>query len=275
MTIKEKYQSDIEFILSMRHHLGGDFWTTEDNRIGKGSPFSARDVAILLTELGFTSNDPEIQGLAATLFKAWRADGRFKIAPTATLYPCHTITVLRVLCYLGYVEDERLQTTFNHLLAIQHTDGGWRCNRSKMGKSREMDVSNPGVTLEALDAFRFTPHLNAHQSLDNAVETLLSHWEVKRPLGPCHFGIGTLFMQTEYPFLRYNLFYYCYVLSFYDRAKKDQRFQEALKALEEKVIDGKLVIENPNRRLSKLAMCKKGAPSEIATLRYQQLTSRL
>jgi hypothetical protein len=26
-------------------------------------------------------------------------------------------------------------------------------------------------------------------------------------------------MQIEYPFLRYNLFYYVYVLSFYERAK--------------------------------------------------------
>jgi hypothetical protein len=51
-------------------------------------------------------------------------------------------------------------------------------------------------------------------------ETLgLQHWVVKRPLGPCHFGIGTLFMQVEYPFLRYNLFSYVYVLSFYERAK--------------------------------------------------------
>ena len=28
-------------------------------------------------------------------------------------------------------------------------------------------------------------------------------------------------MQIEYPFVRYNLFYYVYVLSFYERAKGD------------------------------------------------------
>ena len=50
---------------------------------------------------------------------------------------------------------------------------------------------------------------------------------MKRPTGPCHFGIGTLFMQVEYPFLRYNLYYYIYVLSFYDRANDDQRYLEA------------------------------------------------
>lgn len=275
MTIKEKYKSDIAFILSKKQHLDGDFWTTDDNRIGKGSPFSARDVAILLTELGFTSGDPEIEGLAATLFKAWRPDGRFKIAPSGTMYPCYTITILRALCYLGYVRDERLTTTFNYLLDIQHTDGGWRCNRAKMGKKPDMDLSNPGVTLEALDAFRFTDHLNANEKLDDAVETLLQHWVIRRPLGPCHFGIGTLFMQTEFPFLRYNLFYYCYVLSFYDKAKNDTRFLEAIAALDEKVINGKLVIQNPNRGLAKLGFCKKGEPSEIATTRYQALKSRL
>jgi hypothetical protein len=45
-------------------------------------------------------------------------------------------------------------------------------------------------------------------------------------------------MQVEYPFRNYNLFVYVYVLSFYDRAKKDEpsalatrRYQEILRNL--------------------------------------------
>jgi hypothetical protein len=57
--------------------------------------------------------------------------------------------------------------------------------------------------------------------LEPAVETLLHHWTVRVPTGPCQFGIGTLFLQVEYPFLRYNLFFYVYVLSFYAEARKD------------------------------------------------------
>jgi len=274
MTIREHYKNDIDIIMSKKHHLEGDLWTTKDNRIGKGSPFSMRDVAIMLTDLGFTKDDDIIQEISSSLFRTWQADGRFKITPLGSIYPCHTITVLRVLCGLGYAEDSRLQLSFGHLFDIQYTDGGWRCNKVKLGKNPDTDYSNPGTTLEALDAFRYTPYLNKDKRLDNAVEFLLNHWEVKRPLGPCYFGMGTLFKQTEYPFLRYNLFYYCYILSFYDRVKSDNRFKEALATLEQKLDNGKLVIENPNRGLSKMEFCRKGKPSDLATIRFKEIVER-
>ena len=133
------------------------------------------------------------------------------------------------------------------------------------------DASNPGVTLAALDAFRFTAHLNREKRLDQAAKSLLAHWETREPLGPCNFGIGTLFMQVEYPFLRYNLFFYVYVLSFYNAAKKDARFREALGVLEFKLVDGKVVVENPNLRLARLSFCRKGEPSRAATRRYKEV----
>lgn len=274
MQSREQYKEDIELIFSKKNHLGGDNWTTEDYRIGKGSPFSARDVAIFLSELGYNKGDKEVQELADAIFKTWRDDGKFKISPSGSVFPCHTITALRVLCYLGYADDVRLRTTLSHLFDIQHNDGGWRCKTVKLGESPYTDCSNPGTTLEALDAFRYTQHLNKDDRLDKSIKFLLEHWEVKRPLGPCHFGIGTLFMQTEFPFLRYNLFYYCYTLSFYEIAKKDSRFKEAVKALGEKTKDGQMVIESTNRLLGKLSFCKKGAISDLATKRYTEILQR-
>jgi len=266
--------ADIEFLMSKKHHLDGDFWTTEDYRIGKGSPFSTRDVAIMLAELGLEKSDETSKGLAETIFKTQQQDGRFRFYPSGAIYPCHTITAARALCYLGYAKDERLGQTFKHLLDTQHEDGGWRCNKTKMGKGEITDCSNPGTTLEALDVFRHTELLNDYK-LDNAIEFLLKHWEIKRPLGPCGFGIGTLFMQTEFPFLRYNLFYYCYVLSFYEKATKEKHFQEAFAALTQKLVNGKLMIENTNRRLSKMRFCKKGEPGELATIKYNEIKKRI
>jgi hypothetical protein len=137
-----------------------------------------------------------------------------------------------VLCRFGQARDQKLQQTLVHLLETQHDDGGWRCNKFSYGRGPETGFSNPGVTLAVLDAFRFTDHVNTNPALDRAVDSLLDHWVVRRPMGPCHFGIGTLFMQVEFPFLRYNLFYYVYVLSFYDRARDDPRYLEALRLLE-------------------------------------------
>jgi hypothetical protein len=129
--------------------------------------------------------------------------------------------------------------------------------------------------LNALDIFRFTDYLNQNPNLDRAVEFLLEHWTIRKPIGPCQYGIGTLFMQTEYPFGNYNLFIYVYVLSFYNRAKEDKRFLEALNCLESKMVDGKIVVERVNRKLSGLSFCKKGEPSDLATKRYHEILKNL
>lgn len=103
----------------------------------------------------------------------------------------------------------------------------------------------------------------------------MDHWETRKPLGPCHFGIGSLFMKIEYPFFRYNLFSYVYTLSFFKRAKTDHRFQNAFSLLESKLVDGKIIVENPNRKLAGLSFCRKGAASELATERYLEILKNL
>ncbi|MCP8308810.1 MAG: prenyltransferase [archaeon] len=271
MVVPKQYQSDVEAILARRYDNGGDLWATADGRLGVGSPFSTLDCALMLSELRMDPSEPILKRTAELILNSWREDGRFRLISKGTIYPCHTARVARVLCCLGYAFDSRLKKTFDHLLEIQHSDGGWRCNTYKFGKGPETTFSNPGPTLEALDAFRFTHFLNRDRHLDKAVEFLLDHWVTRKPLGPCHFGIGTLFMKVEFPFFRYNLFFYVYVLSFYDRAKKDPRFLEALSVLESKLIDGKVVVENPNRKLAGFSFCKKGEPSELATVRYREI----
>ena len=82
-------------------------------------------------------------------------------------------------------------------------------------------------------------------------------------------------MQVEYPFRTYNLFEYVYILSFYDRAKSDKRFLEALKTLEEKLIDGQIVVERVVPKLAKHSFCKKGEHSLLATKRYHEIASNL
>lgn len=275
MVILKQYQSDIEAILAKRFDNGGDLWATADKRLGKGSPFSTLDCALILSELGTELSEPVLRETAELIISSWREDGRFRLAPKGAIYPCYTATTARTLCRLGYTTDNRLKRTFVHLLEIQHDDGGWRCNTYPFGRGPETAFSNPGPTLEALDAFRFTRFLNQDERLDRAVEFLLGHWVTRKPLGPCHFGIGTRFMQVEYPFFRYNLFFYVYVLSFYDKAKKDPRFLEALRVLESKLANGKVVVENPNSKLAGFSFCRKGEPSQLATGRYQEILENL
>lgn len=275
MAIKAKYLSDIDAILSHRHHNGADFWTTPDKRLLKGSPFSAYNCALMLLELGMEPANLILTEVAELFFSAWREDGRFKLYPQGGILPCHTALAASLLCQMGYVQDERIQKSLGHLLDIQYHDGGLRCNKFSFGRGPETEYSNPGPTLTALNAFRFSDYLNNEPALDKAVDFLLEHWVVKKPLGPCHYGIGTLFMQVEYPFGNYNLFQYVYVLSFYNHAKKDTRFREAFTALQAKLLDGQVVVERAVPKLAKLSFCKKGQPSELATMRYQEILANL
>lgn len=271
----QDYRSDIQAIVDRRNDNGDDYWTTPDRRLIKGSPFTTLDCAYMLTELGMDASDPVLQETVGLIFAAWRDDGRFRLSPQGAIYPCQTINAARTLSHLGYADDPRLQKTFEHLLDIQHTDGGWRCNKFSYGRGPETEFSNPGPTLGALDAFRFTRYLNNSAPLDRAVEFLLAHWTSRQPLGPCHYGIGTLFMLVAYPFFTYNIFFYVYVLSFYEKAKSDERFLEALGVLQSKLADGIVVVERTNPKLASFSFCKKGAPSELGTARYNEILRNL
>lgn len=170
---------------------------------------------------------------------------------------------------------QEIKKTFEHILSTQENDGGWKCNKFSFGKGPETKHSNPWPTLEALDTFRFIDKSVAKKQINSTVEFLLSHWDYKNPIGPCLFGIGTLFNKTEFPFFRYNLFYYTYVLSFYEKAKGDKRFKEAYKLLESKLQNNKMLIENPNRKLAKMDFCFKGSISDIATKRFNEIKKNL
>ncbi len=275
MTAEHPYSSDVEAILSHRYDQGADFWTTPDRRLLKGSPFSAYNSALMLLELGMEPADPILWEVAELFFSTWREDGRFKLYPQGGILPCHTTPAAYLLCRMGYANDARIQKTFRHLLDTQYQDGGWRCNKFSFGRGPETEYSNPWPTLTALNAFRFSGYLNNEPALDRAVDFLLEHWTIKKPIGPCHYGIGTLFMQVAYPFGDYNLFLYVYVLSFYNRAKRDARFLEALAALEAKLVNGQVVVERVVPKLSKLGFCRKGEPSLAATRRYHEIVSNL
>lgn len=221
------------------------------------------------------SDDPLLIECSELIFSTWREDGSFKVYPKGAVYPCQTVQVADVLCSMGYATEARMKKTFRHLLDIQYFDGGWRCNKFSFGRGPETEYSNPFPTLIALSAFRFSDYLNKEAALDRAVDFLLEHWTIRKPIGPCHYGMGTLFMQVEYPFRNYNLFIYVYVLSFYNRAKEDKRFLEAFNALESKIVDGQIVVERVVPKMAKFTFCKKGEPSELATIRYHEILENL
>ncbi len=275
--VTKSQNSDIELILARRHDNGADYWSTTDGRIYVGNPFSTISSLGMLYELGVGKSHEAVQGGPKLLLDTIRDDGRIRVAPKAPMYPCYTAEAARMLCRFGLKANNAVKRTISYLLENTHDSGGWRCNYTRFGRGPETVCANPGATLYALDVLRWSPkYQDAVEVVDRAVLSLLDHWDTRKPIGPCHWGIGSKFLQIEFPFLRYNLFFYVYVLSFFERARRDPRFKAALDVLESKLDDdGRIVVENPHRGLRGLQFCEKGAPSTQATVRYREIRRNL
>ena len=263
--------ADITPILARAGENGGPFWSRADGNIHAPSGFCTIDVLSLLGDLGATPEDaPEIAGAVALLENYRNEDGSFRYTPKASRLPCMTADVLGALGRLGLAGGDMARAGFSWLAAQQQPDGGWRCATVRRGKSPETDASNPGTTLYALDALRFT---EARIDTDAAVGFLLDHWDSRAPLGPCTFGLGSRFLKLEYPFLRYNLFFYVHTLAPYPAARADPRFRAALEVLAAKLVDGRLAVETPHRAWKNFPFGAKGAQHAALDARCSEIVA--
>lgn len=267
--------TDLELLLATRHGNGDDHWATPEGHLGVERPVSTLTALLVLGELRVPRTHEAVRGAAERVLGAVTPQGAVRVTPTGSVQPCHTALAAAALCRNGYADDPRVQPVLEHLRGTRWDDGGWRCRKFSYGHGPETEHSNPGVTLHALDALRWRG-ADGSRELDRAVTTLLEHWTVRTPVGPCHFGIGSRFMEVEYPFWRYNLFYVTHVLSFYRVALRDPRFHEALGALEATLDDrGRVVVGRTRPALAGLQICRRGEPSRAATGRYREILENL
>ncbi len=275
--MSQRHVTDVETILARRHDNGGDFWASDDGKIYVGNPFSTIGCLLILHELRLEAGHEAIDGALALLLEHAREDGQIRLGPKTPLYPCYTAEAVRALCRFGLHDSPEAGLSISFFLDSAEPGGGWRCNFTRFGRGPETEHANPGATLYILDILRYFAEFRAgHPVVDNAVAHLLGHWDTKTPLGPCHWGIGSTFMQVEFPFLRYSLFYYVYILSHFASARGDARFQAAFDALTESLDSGgQIIVERPHRRLARLEFCRKGQPSCAATRRYREIMANI
>jgi hypothetical protein len=269
--------NDFQSILEKVHANGGNYWSRDDGNIYSPIGYSTLDTLFVIGETGLSTIENKVINEAVEFVLTYQVqDGAFKYTDNGSKHPCIAARIIAGLGRLGVKDDDRVEKSYQYFLRIQCNDGGWRCNTVKMGRSPLFDASNPGTTLYVLDAFRFRNNtIQEKEQLDKGVDFILQHWDVKIPVGPCQFGIGTRFMQIEYPFMRYNLFYYVYILSFYERAHNDRRFLEAYNCLASKVIDGKIKVEAPNKAWQHFGFAGKGKVSEPATTRWMEIQQNM
>jgi len=271
------WRKEIESILNNQNMNGGPFWSRHDGDIHAPNGYSTIDTFRVLGELGATLKEyPMLSNAVEFMFQYQNSDGSFKYSSHSGKLPCITARILAALRTLGVNNDVRIDPCYQWLLDSQWSDGGWRCATVKLGKSSATDASNPGTTLYVLDAFRFRNNsIEETAQLDKAVDFLLEHWVTRLPLGPCDFGMGSRFFKIEYPFLRYNIFYYVYVLSFYEKARCDERYKAAYELILDKAENGDIILENPHRAWRSYDFARKGQVSRLAMRRWLEVVGRM
>jgi hypothetical protein len=95
--VSKKYIRDVEAVLARRHDNGADFWASADGRLSVGEPFSTLTSLLVLHELKVARTHEAVSGALALVRGAQRDDGRFRLAPSGTLYPCSTAAARRRL----------------------------------------------------------------------------------------------------------------------------------------------------------------------------------
>jgi hypothetical protein len=278
MTIRvgENMKKIVNELLKLNTINGGTVWDRADGSVYNPIGFSTIDFLNVIGDSGIDIRKNEIaqKGIEKIIEYYNPKTALFRYSNKSPKLPCISAKIITLLkknsVQFPYYED-----CYQYFFNSQQSDGGWRCATVKMGKSPDTDASNPGTTLYVLDAFRFRENDSKELGkLNKAVGFLLNHWISKKPLGPCRFGIGTTFMKTEYPFVRYNIYYYSYVLSFYKKARNDKRFKEILSQLIDKVTDDEIEIENPNKNWKKL-LYKNNKKCDLANLKLKKLFDNL
>lgn len=200
---------------------GADFWCRNDGNIYAPSGFSTIDVINVLIDYGITKENAKIRDAIQYIEALYDPKSKmYKYSPKGKKLPCVNAKIVNILQRLKY-ESSNIKESIDNYFHTQEDDGGWRCATVKRGKSPETDASNPGTTLYVLDllkTIRFSKTLE--NQINNAVEFLLKHWEIRKPLGPCAFGIGTTFLKRRIPIYSLQYFLLCPCIVSLSKCKK-------------------------------------------------------
>jgi hypothetical protein len=115
-------------------------------------------MALVLSDLGLTKEDPTIPSVADLFFDQWLQEEGHNIFNDEV---CIVGNTARMLTSFGYGDDPRVKRLFERLLEDQKEDGGWHCWESARGT---LDC------WEALAAFAALPGSKRSRRMKQAIE---------------------------------------------------------------------------------------------------------
>jgi hypothetical protein len=108
----------------------GGYWESGDN-LYRPKYTATNWRAIVLSDLGLTSDNPRIRKTADQFFKQW-----LQLPSMNNIFNDEVCVVgnsARMLTGFGYGDDFRVRKLFDRLVEDQKEDGGWHCFESKVG----------------------------------------------------------------------------------------------------------------------------------------------
>jgi hypothetical protein len=224
-------------------------------------------MALILSDLGLTTENKRVRKTADLFFKQWLA------LPSATNIfndeVCIVGNTARMLTRFGYEDDPRVRKLFDRLVEDQKEDGGWHCFESSKGT---LD------SWEALAAFAALPKSKQTRKIKNSIERGAEFY-LERKL----FDDGEKKYQPWFRFHYPNHYYYDVLVGLDVITRlgyaRDRRLRAALEILKQKRReDGTWILEKVHpdlgagaqyslgKKVRPFALEEAGRPSKWITL---------
>jgi hypothetical protein len=195
---------------------------------------------VLLADLGFRKEDPEISGIIDRVFAHQSAEGPIQVK--MNINPryggtgedkfawmlCDAPLVLYALVKFGYGDDERVQAGVNYLNSLVR-ENGWPCAAApEFGKFRGPGPKTapcPYANLIMLRLLAALPDQQDSEAAHIGADILLRLWDARKEQKPYLFAMGTHFARLKAPLIWYDILHVLEVLTQYPWVREDQRVQ--------------------------------------------------
>lgn len=243
-----------------------------------------------LAELGLNTGDPPVKKIVRRVMEHQSAHGPFQLPTNVPKHfggsgkdewawaLCDAPVILSSLIEMGMSEDPRIQKAIQYLENLVR-ENGWPCAVSpELGKFRgpgRKDDPCPYATVVMLKVLAHIPELKDSASAKVGAETLLSLWEKSRDEHPYMFFMGTDFRKLKAPMFWYDILHVLEVLSHFEWARTDKRYQQMLELIESKADrDGRYIPESVWLAWKDWDFSQKKIPSRGLTFFVQRILYR-
>jgi hypothetical protein len=135
----------------------GGYWESDKN-LYRPKYTATNWMALVLSDLGLTREDPRIAKTAELFFREWMDEKKENIFKAEV---CIVGNTARYMTRFGYYDDPRVTRLFDRLLEDQKKDGGWHCWDPAKGT---LDC------WEALAAFAAIPKKNLTRRIRGSIQ---------------------------------------------------------------------------------------------------------